>query len=399
VYRAAAYLGNLLYRRGETEAGLAALQLGRDRVAALVERNRSDEALRELANAELSLGNFLDQIRRLDDAHAALSRSLALWRELAARHEEDASLRAEFAGTLHVLAMVDEGRGDRASARRLLDEAIDTRGKLAEGDPTNRRWRDSYASTLTDRCHLSAGEGQAAAGVADCERSIALNRALVREQPDNALWRQGLMRALNELSAAQRRAGHPELARQAAAEAIDLGKALRAARSRDTIVRQLWVVAHDRAAEAERTRSPAEARALLETALAEVRAMRAEQPTNARRRHDEADLLLFRGELEVAMARLDAAEASLTEARGALEPDRASGTEQGVELPALRARAALLAYQVVRARGHPSAASRELSVALAELAPLRARLDSEDTATLARLERLTGAGTGASSPP
>jgi len=399
VYRSAAYLGNLLYRRGETDAALAALELGRGRVAALVERSRSDESLRELANAELTLGNLLDQVRRLDEAHAALCRSVALWRELAGRHGEDASLRAEFAGALHVQAVVDAARGDRAGARTLLDEAVETRRALAEGDPSNRRWRDSFASTLADRCHLGADEGRPARGLPDCDRSVALYRTLVREQPDNALWRQGLMRSLNELSAAQRRSGRVEPARRSAAEAIELGGPLRAARPRDSIVRQLWVVAHDRAAEAERPRSPAQALALLEPALSEVGAMRTEQPGNARRRQDQADLLLFRGELELDLRRLEEAERSLAEARTSLEPDRAQGTEMGVELPALRARAALLGYLVARAQGRASTASVELVSALHELTPLRARLDSEDAEVLVRLQRLAPPGTrGATGP-
>ncbi len=388
VYRISANLSNILYRRGETDAALQRLVVARDRLASFATRHRSDETLHELAAAELSLGYLLQAVDRLEEAHTTLTRSVDLWRDLATRKREDASVQVVFAGALHVTSTVDSKRGDWTGASRLMDEAVGTRQQLSAGDPSNRLWRDSFASTLTDRCQLSADRGQPEHGRPDCQRAVELYRTLVREQPENDTWGDGLIRALSELSDVERRSGMLEEARRSSLEAIDLDRRMRTSRPRDAVVRQMWIVAHARAAEAERGRSPAHARELLETALAEVRALRAEQPTNARRRHDEADLVLSRAELDLVLGDHAAATAGLEEARAALEPDRAVETELGLELPVLRARAALLAHALAAAGGHPSIPEKELAAALRALAPLRPRLDAEDSAVLARLERV-----------
>jgi len=388
VYRISANLSNILYRRGETDAALQRLVVARDRLASFATRHRSDETLHELAAAELSLGHLLQAVDRLEEAHTTLTRSVDLWRDLATRKREDASVQVVFAGALHVTSTVESKRGDWTGASRLMDEAVATRQQLSAGDPSNRLWRDSFASTLTDRCQLSADRGQPERGRPDCQRAVEIYRTLVREQPGNDTWGDGLIRTLSELSDVERRSGMLEEARRSSLEAIDLDRRMRTSRPRDAVVRQMWIVAHARAAEAERGRSPAHARELLETALAEVRALRAEQPTNARRRHDEADLVLSRAELDLVLGNHAAATAGLEEARAALEPDRAVGTQLGLELPVLRARAALLAHALAAAGGHRSAPGKELAAALRELAPLRARLDAEDSAVLARLERV-----------
>ena len=393
VYRVAAHVSTILYRRGDSDGALRVLRLARDRLATLVERHPSDEARSELAAAELRLGNMLDYLKRLDEAHEATTRAVAMWREMASRKPDDATTQVVFAGALHVASRVESGRGQWGAARPLLDEAVAVRERLSAGDPANRIWRDSFASTLADRCQLFADHGQPTQGLPDCARSVELYRGLGREQPENDTWREGLIRSLSELSDVQRRAGKLAEARAASLEAIELNRPLLASRPRDAIIRQMWIVAHARAAEAERVGSPAAARQRLETALVEVRALRAEQPTNARRRHDEADLVLSRGELDLLLKDLGATQGALAEARAALEPDRAAGTELGLELPVLRGRVALLAHGLAAARGHPSSAEVEVATALQELTPLRSRLDAEDVTVLARLERLARPGT------
>ncbi|MGZ6059563.1 MAG: protein kinase domain-containing protein, partial [Myxococcaceae bacterium] len=399
VYRVAAHVSTILYRRGETKEALRMVRSARDRLASFDDRRRSDDTQSELAAAELGLGHLLLSVNRLDEAHLALTRSVELWRDLAGRKRDDATVQVVFAGALHVGSSVESRRGEWSQASRLMDEAVATRERLSAGDPANRVWRDSLASTLTDRCQLLADHGQPERGLPDCRRAVDLYRALTQEQRENDTWREGLIRTLSELSDVQRRSGQLDDARRSSAEAIELDRPLLASRPRDAVVRQMWIVAHARAAEAERGHSPAHARALLETALAEVRALRAEQPTNARRRHDQADLVLSRAELDLLLHDLAATGSGLDEARGALEPDRGVQTELGLELPVLRARVALLAHALARARGHPAAADPELATALRALAPLRPRLDVEHAAVLVRLERLAGSRSGSASRP
>ena len=388
VYRVAAHASNVLYRGGDADGALRMLQQSRDRLAAYDAGHRSDQSLHELAAAELGLGYMLQTLFRLDEAQRALARSVELWRDLAGRKSDDATVQAVFAGALHISSVVAGRRGDRERGRELMDEAVATRGQLSAKDPTNRTWREIFASTLTDRCQLDADQGRPEHGLPDCARSVEIYRTLVREQPGTVAWREGLVRALSEQSDVARRSGNLDEARRSSLEAIELVRPMHETRAKDTVVRQMWSVAHARAAEAERVRSPLHARQLLETALVDIRAMRAEQPSNARRRHDEVDLVLSRAELDLVLRDLGASQAGLDEARAALEPDRAAKTELGLELPVLRARVALLAHALGMVRGRASSADAELATAFQELAPLRSRLDAEDVAVLARLERL-----------
>jgi tetratricopeptide (TPR) repeat protein len=392
VYRVAAHASTILYRRGETDEALRVLRLARDRLAQLVERHPSDDARSELAAAELRLGNMLEYLKRLDEAHESTTRAVELWRGLASRRPDDAPTLVVFAGALHVASRVESARGEWGAARPLLDEAVAVRERLSAGDPVNRIWRDSFASTLADRCQLFADHGEPARGLPDCARSVEIYRGLTREQPENDTWREGLVRSLSELSDVQRRAGKTAEARATSVESIEQVRPLLARGRRDAVIRQMWIVAHARAAEAERVSSPAQARQRLQTALEEVRALRAEQPTNARRRHDEADLVLSRAELDLLLHDLGATQAALDEARAALEPDRTTTTQMGLELPVLRARVALLAHGLAAAQGHPSSVEAELAAALQELSPLRSRLDAEDVTVLARLEQLARTG-------
>ncbi|HTS82435.1 MAG TPA: tetratricopeptide repeat protein, partial [Myxococcaceae bacterium] len=388
VYRVASHASNVLYRGGDSDGALRMLQQSRDRLVAYDARHRSDQTLHELAAAELGLGYMLQTLFRLEEAQRALSRSVELWRDLAGRKSDDATVQAVFAGALHISSVVAGRRGDWERARELMDEAVATRAQLSAKDPTNRTWREIYASTLTDRCQLAADHGRPEQGLADCARAAEIYRTLVREQPRTDAWREGLVRTLSEQSEVARRSGDLDAARRSSLEAIELVRPMRQARPKDTVVRQMWSVAHARAAEVERIRSPSHARQLLETALVDVRAMRAEQPNNARRRHDEADLAISRAELDLALRDVAAAQAGLDEARAALDPDRTATTELGLELPVLRARVALLAHALGTARGNGAAADAELATALHALAPLRSRLDAEDVAVLARLERV-----------
>jgi tetratricopeptide (TPR) repeat protein len=198
-------------------------------------RLKRDEAK---ARSEEALTQGIRRLRQvLADGHAHpeyrqtlalglinLAEALAILRDLAERHPENAVYRTQHAATATLLGGWHKEKKRWADADAPLREATDAWAALARDYPDDPENHNELAGIWTDRAGYLRATGGEAGMAAAYAASAAAFRHAVKLRPDNAAYRTNLAQTLNNLAIATARTGQADDRRRAVAlcnEAMD----------------------------------------------------------------------------------------------------------------------------------------------------------------------------------
>lgn len=172
-------------------------------------------------NLALALG----RAGRGNDARAAFGQAIAGQRQLLDQQPDDRQLRSELAVSFSNLGTLERDAGAIDKARAAFGEAIRVIEPLAEQPPDDPAMLRGMAAAYNNLAALDASDDQAQAETL-YEQAAAYQRLAMKSRPGDRAYRSDLAATLNNLGAAQSRAGQFEQAAQTYRDAIELQKDL-----------------------------------------------------------------------------------------------------------------------------------------------------------------------------
>ncbi|MEZ6187777.1 MAG: protein kinase [Planctomycetota bacterium] len=350
-------LGTARCQLGDDPQGEALLDEARALREDLLQGNAEDAfAVRSgLAVVHERLSGIAERAGRSEEAREHLRTGVALLRELLRERPESLRTRRSLANGLDRLGIAAREHGDLERALRLSTEGLALRRALWELDRASTKARIRLAGSLINRCDalILARQHREALGLA--EEAVSLLRAT--ETDEEVEGRRALATGLEKLGLLRARGGDPEGAVAAQREAVALERGVLATNPASVVQPRHLAIALRRQAELLRSRDGAEARAVIEEAIALLLAARATAPRDVSVVSELAACHLERSRLARDQAQPEAAFASIVFARGVLE-------ELAAIDPADRSVRRRIAYSYVEeaelasARGTPEHAER-----------------------------------------
>ena len=187
-------------------------------------RTQTVEGAPLLANSLNSMSVSLSELGRGDEALAAISEAMELFRKLAAAHPN--AFRPDLAMSLNNLSsrLSEHGRHDEALAA--IYEAVNIRRELAAARPD--AFRFSLAKSLNSLADRLSEHGRSNEAFAAISEAVNLYRELAAAHPD--AFRPNLANSLNSLSYQLSERGRYDEALAAISEAVNLYRELATAR-------------------------------------------------------------------------------------------------------------------------------------------------------------------------
>ncbi|WP_363796449.1 winged helix-turn-helix domain-containing protein [Lysobacter firmicutimachus] len=267
----------------------------------------------ELSYALNNLGTLAHTRQRSAEAADLFARSVAIKQRLLADKPDDKPLRFDLVDSLSWLSSSQEARGqldDAAQGYVLQNRML---RELVASEPDADAWRRKLATSLLRTSILSIDRGHTEQAAAEVGETLNLLRALVRQQPDNSTWRR-------DLAHAYAHAGRIETLRGARQRAVALLR-----EGRDSLApllteqeplpewRRVGALLNLRLAEVDpQTATQPE---LVDRAVAELAALQAQAPGDAKSLAALAWALAWRGERLAARGQTELARNDWTRVR------------------------------------------------------------------------------------
>ncbi len=179
----------LLESTGDTAGSLAALDQGLEALNAIPDHRDQRDAIEVLLYKKAF---SLRRANRLDEALAACQETVAITRELAADHPEDALRRRSLSVNLNELAMTQMALTRLDDADRTLGESIAISRALLEADPRNPTSINDLAYALARAAQLERQRGRYDESLARYDEVKRLRLAASEHDPTNAVIRRGV---------------------------------------------------------------------------------------------------------------------------------------------------------------------------------------------------------------
>ncbi len=219
--------GRALLKRGDGEAGLAALQASLNLRRGMTERWPTDvQRRRALLTTCALMGTAHHDAGRLDRATALLEEAVRAGEYLTLMDPTVTAWRRELYAAYHQLARFRQEDGDLEGAARHCAAAVRLAEGLSADEPDDPEWRRIVAFSYIRRGRLLLAGDQPELAHEDFQKAAAIRKDLSVDEPGNAALKDDLAMAYDWLGKCTSRLGRADRSREHYATAYAIRESL-----------------------------------------------------------------------------------------------------------------------------------------------------------------------------